>query len=128
MYAPADQCVEPRLVDDDVSDEREPTAAEVLAGRRDDVVLPEAEATPEEFPYLTNMSAGFLFGGAVRPLEPASPEYVTLSMPYASDREFVAVAEWNMSLAWLVMLTDLYGGSGPTAGLGQRWLSGAVGW
>ena len=30
-----------------------------------------------------------------RPLEPAPPGYVTLSMP-ASDREFVALAQWNM--------------------------------
>ena len=36
------------------------------------------------------------FSGVVRPLEPAPPEYVTLSMRPASDREFVALAQWNM--------------------------------
>ncbi|WP_205856341.1 hypothetical protein [Phytoactinopolyspora endophytica] len=85
-----------RTTEDEVSDEREPTAAEMLAWRRDSVFLPEAEASPEEFPYLRNISAGFVFAGVVRPLEPASPEYVTLSTPHTSDREFLAVAQWNM--------------------------------
>ena len=70
--------------------DREPTAAEVLEWRRDDVFLPEAEATTEEFPSLRNISAGFIFSGVVRPLEPAPPEYVTLSMRPESDRKFVA--------------------------------------
>jgi hypothetical protein len=64
----------------------------VLEWRRDDVFLPEAQATTEEFPSLRNISAGFMFGGVVRPLEPAPPEYVTLSMRPASDRAFVALA------------------------------------
>jgi hypothetical protein len=50
----------------DVSADREPTAAEVLEWRRDDVVFPEAQATTEEFPSLRNISAGFIFGGVVR--------------------------------------------------------------
>jgi hypothetical protein len=50
----------------DVSADREPTAAEVLECRRDDVVFPEAQATSEEFPSLRNISAGFIFGGVVR--------------------------------------------------------------
>jgi hypothetical protein len=75
-----------------VSADREPTAAEVLEWRRDDVFLPEAQATTEEFPSLRNISAGFIFDGVVRPLEPAPPEYVTLSMRPASDRAFVALA------------------------------------
>ncbi|WP_075766167.1 hypothetical protein [Actinoalloteichus fjordicus] len=79
-----------------MSENPEPTAAEVLAWRRDDVFLPEAEATTEEFPYLRNISAGFIFGGVVRPLEPAPPEYATLSMPHTSDGDFVALAQWNM--------------------------------
>ena len=79
----------------DVSADRESTAAEVLEWRRDDVFLPEAQATTEEFPSLRNISAGFIFGGVVRPLEPAPPEYVTLSMRPASDREFVRL-QWNM--------------------------------
>ena len=46
--------------------------------------------------FLRNISAGFIFSGVVRPLEPTPPEYVTLSMRSASDREFVALAQWNM--------------------------------
>lgn len=75
-----------------MSADREPTAAEVLEWRRDDVFLPEAQATTEEFPSLRNISAGFIFGGVVRTLDPAPPEYVTLSTRPASDREFVALA------------------------------------
>lgn len=71
----------------EVSEDREPTAAEMLAWRHDDVFLPEAEASPEEFPHLQNISAEFIFGGVVRSLEPAPPEYVTLSTPHTSDQQ-----------------------------------------
>lgn len=92
-----DQHTEQRMAEDDRSDEHEPTAAEMLAWRRDNVFLPDAEATPEEFPCLKNMSAGFLFSGVVRPLEPAPPEYVALAMPHTSDLELAgAVGQWNM--------------------------------
>jgi len=92
-----DQRTERPMAEDDVSDEREPTAAELLAWRRDGVFLPDVEATPEEFPCLKNVSAGFLFGGVVRPLEPAPPEYVALAMPHTSDLELVgAVGQWNL--------------------------------
>ncbi len=85
------------MAEDDVSDEREPAAAEVLAWRRDDVFLPDTEATPEEFPCLRNISAGFLFSGVVRPLQPAPPEYVALAMPHTLDMKLVgAVGQWNM--------------------------------
>ncbi|MFZ2174761.1 MAG: sigma-70 family RNA polymerase sigma factor [Rhodococcus sp. (in: high G+C Gram-positive bacteria)] len=78
-------------------EEREPTAAEMLEWRRDNVFLPEAKATPDEFPSLYNLSAGLMFGGVVRPLEPASPEYVALSMPHTPDLELAgAVGQWNM--------------------------------
>jgi hypothetical protein len=70
------------MAEDDVSEEREPTAGELLAWRRNNVFLPDVEATPEEFPCLKNVSAGLLFGGVVRPLEPAPPEYVELAMPH----------------------------------------------
>lgn len=84
------------MVDEDEKEGREPTAAEILAWRRDEVFLPVAEATAEEFPRLHNLSAGFIFNGVVRPLEPAPPEYATLLTPHTSDREFVAIAKWNM--------------------------------
>jgi hypothetical protein len=92
-----DQRTERPMAKNDVSDEREPTAAELLAWRRNNVFLPEVEATPEEFPCLQNVSAGFLFGGVIRPLEPARPEYVALAMPQTSDQKLVAaVGQWNM--------------------------------
>ncbi|SMD27488.1 hypothetical protein [Kibdelosporangium aridum] len=53
------------MANDEVSGEREPTAAEVLAWRRDDVFLPEVEALSNEFPRLRNISAAFTFGGVV---------------------------------------------------------------
>ena len=80
-----------------VSEERESTVAEMRAWRRDNVFLPDAEATAEEFPRLQNISAGFLFSGMIRPLEPAPPEYVTLSMPHLNRLEVAgAVGQWNM--------------------------------
>lgn len=83
--------------EDNVSEEREPTAVEMLEWRRRGVFVPEADAVPEEFPSLRNMSAGFLFAGVVRPLEPAPPEYVTLTMSQPVGMDFAgAVGEWNM--------------------------------
>jgi len=78
-----------------VSDEREPTAAEIQTWRRDNVLLPAGRRTAEEFPRL-NVSAGFLFGGVIRPLEPTAPEYVALPMLESSGLEMVgAVGKWN---------------------------------
>lgn len=86
-----------RMTEGNLSGEREPTTAEMLAWRRDNVFLPDEEAVPDMFPSLRNMSAGFMFGGVVRPLEPTPPEYVTLSMPESSSLEMVgAVGRWNM--------------------------------
>lgn len=90
------QGMEQQVADGEVCGEREPTPAEVLDWRRDDVFLPEADADPEEYPHLRNISAGFIFGGVVRPLEPAPPEYVTLPAAYTSPEEFLAIAQWNM--------------------------------
>ncbi len=69
--------------------EREPTAAEILEWRRGNEFLPDSEATAQDFPRLTNMSATFMFDGIVRPLDPTPPEYVTLSLPYTSDLALV---------------------------------------
>lgn len=80
-----------------MSEERELTAEEMAQWRRDQVILPEADATAEEFPSLTNLSAGFMFGGVIRPTEPAPAEYVTLPRPASMDLEMVgAVGRWNM--------------------------------
>jgi hypothetical protein len=85
------------MAEEDVSGQRQPTAAEIRAWRRDNVFLPEDEGTSEAFPRLNNISAGFLYSGVVRPLEPAAPEYVTLALPDAMDLEVVgAIGQWNM--------------------------------
>ncbi len=85
------------MAEDDASEEHELTAAEMLAWRRNDALLPDADATPEEFPCLVNLSAGFLFSGVIRPLQPAPPEYVALSMAQPLDLELAgAVGQWNM--------------------------------
>lgn len=80
----------------EAGDEREPTAAEMLAWRREAVFLPEADATPEMFPYLRNLSAAFMYGAVVRPLEPDPPEYVTLPIERPSTTELqLALSQWN---------------------------------
>jgi hypothetical protein len=82
---------------DSVIEEREPTAAELIASRRGDVLLPEDEASPEEFPRLHNISAAFLVNAVIRPVEPAAPEYVTLPMPAARSLAMTgAIGQWNL--------------------------------
>ena len=61
--------VEQQMADGEVRDEQEPTPAEVLEWRRDDVFLPEVDACPEEYPHLRNISAGFIFGRRGRQCE-----------------------------------------------------------
>jgi hypothetical protein len=82
--------------EDLLDDEREPTAAEVLAWREQDVLLPDADATPEAYPRLTNISAAFMYSGVVRPVQPAPAEYAALPMPRHDTKTLVAVAQWNM--------------------------------
>lgn len=79
-----------------LNDDREPTAAEMLAWRQEDVFLPAADATPEAYPRLTNISAAFMYSGVVRPTHPASAEYAALPMPRNDTKTLVAVAQWNM--------------------------------
>jgi hypothetical protein len=95
MQAPQDLGQRPK--ENNVDEDREPTAAEVSQWRRDEVFLPESEAAPEEFPKLTNLSAGFLFGGVVRPTNPSASEYVTLPRAASSSPEAVVeIGQWNM--------------------------------
>ena len=49
---------EQQVTDGEVYGEQEPTPAEAVEWRRDDVFLPEADACPEEYPHLRNVSAG----------------------------------------------------------------------
>lgn len=83
-------------------DDREPTAAEIEAFRRDDFFLPTEEATPEDYPSLYSISAGMLFDVAIRPTEPTPPDYVAIPMDpvtFHGDEAVklaVAVSEWNV--------------------------------
>lgn len=85
-----------REMNDYTETDREPTAEEVLAWRRDAALLPESDATPELFPSLNNLSAGFIYKGVIRPVDPLPPEYVTLPSPRLSTPEMVAISQWNM--------------------------------
>ncbi|MEU7949820.1 sigma-70 family RNA polymerase sigma factor [Micromonospora chalcea] len=85
-----------------VTDEPEPSAEEMEAWRRDQVLLdPEdEEAAPEEYPRLWNVSAGHLYRATVRAEVPAPPEYVTVPLaPALAELNvalLVAVSQWNM--------------------------------
>jgi hypothetical protein len=71
-----------------------------LQERRNDVLLPEDEADPDEFPRLHNISAAHFYKAIVRPAVPEPPIYVTLTELVhpclAGPGAAVAVAEWNM--------------------------------
>lgn len=77
-------------------DDPEPSAAEIDSWRRANVLVPADEYSAEDYPRLTNLSAGFLYKGMVRPVDPAPPEYATVSMPEGSLEWIAAVARWNM--------------------------------
>lgn len=77
-------------------DEREPTAAEHEAWQAENTFLPADEATPESFPSLYNISAGMLFSGAIRPVEPELPDYVAIQMDHPELEIAGMVGRWNM--------------------------------
>jgi hypothetical protein len=76
------------------------SAAEVEAFQRDWTFADDEHSTPEMYPRLTNMSAGFLKRAIIRPVSPETPEYVTVDLSAASRddeiKKSVAIAEWNM--------------------------------
>lgn len=86
----------PERMDLSMSEEREPTAAEVEAWQRDNTFLPAEQATPEDHPELYNISAGMLFAGMVRPLEPELPDYAVIDMEHRSLELTGQVGIWNM--------------------------------
>lgn len=95
-------CIDDRMEAPLLDDDREPTAAEIEASRRDDFLLPIEEATPEVFPSLYNISAGMLFDVAIRPTEPTQPDYVAIPMDpvtFHGDEAVklaVGVSQWNL--------------------------------
>lgn len=63
----------------------------------DDLLLREDETGPEDFPRLSNLSAGHLFKAIVRPVVPEPPTYVTLTeQTRSTTAALLAVAQWNM--------------------------------
>lgn len=79
----------------------EPTAAERLQWRREAVYMGDDDTDPDEYPSLRNMSAGFMFSGVVRPLEPTQPEYATIALEPGlgseeNSKALVAVCNWNL--------------------------------
>jgi hypothetical protein len=81
--------------------DREPTPAEIEAWERDDVFASDERTTPEEFPRLWNMSAGFTKRAVIRPMSPEPPEYLTINLSRSLRRDDeamkrdVAIAQWN---------------------------------
>jgi hypothetical protein len=78
------------------------TAAEVEAYQREDTFASDEQSTPNQYPRMSNLSAGFLMRAIVRPVSPEPPEYVTISLPprVPGDetplKTSLAVAEWNL--------------------------------
>jgi len=76
--------------------DREPTAAEIDAWRREAVFVSAEEFSADDYPRLNNLSSGFMYRGMIRPVEPTPPKYVAVRMPEGSLEWSGAVAQWNM--------------------------------
>jgi hypothetical protein len=76
--------------------DRAASAAEIEGFNRDHWLIPHDEPTPDTYPRMTNMSAGFWFKRTLRATKPEPPEYVTLPLLGGSIESLVSVAEWNM--------------------------------
>lgn len=87
-------------VEELLEDEGELSEGEIEAFRREQVFASSDEATPDEFPRMYNLSAGFMYRAVIRAEVPARPEYVTVPMPEACGDEslstLIAVSRWNL--------------------------------
>lgn len=83
-------------MDTPMDDGREPTADEIEAWQRDGTLLPVEEVRPDEHPALYNISAGMIYSGLVRPLEPELPDYVAIDMGHRSLEFGGHVGMWNL--------------------------------
>ncbi|MEU8346628.1 sigma-70 family RNA polymerase sigma factor [Spirillospora sp. NPDC048832] len=83
-----------------MTDEREPTAAEIEALQREQFYADPDAVTADLYPRATNLSAGHLYRRVIRPLAPVRPEYLTVPLPRIRDEEGirldVMVAQWNL--------------------------------
>ncbi|SDY62292.1 hypothetical protein SAMN05660209_03293 [Geodermatophilus africanus] len=82
--------------DEAPSEDRPPTAAEIEAWHREDLFLPPGDADEATYPSLYNISAGMIFTGVIRPLQPQLPDYVAIPLDRPTDELAVKVANWNM--------------------------------
>lgn len=76
--------------------DRVPTPAEIREWQRENTFLPTGEATPDTYPAVYNMSAGMLFGGVIRPVDPQLPDYVAIRMDQSNLEMVGQVSMWNM--------------------------------
>ena len=85
-----------------MTEQPEPTEAEIEAWRRESVLLDpdHVHAASDMYPRLWNISAGMLYKGVIRAEVPVATEYVTVGMhsgPDDRDRDTsLAVAQWNL--------------------------------
>lgn len=77
-------------------DEREPTGVEIEAWQRESIFLPNSEVTPDTHPALYNISAGMMFNGVIRPVDPDLPDYVAIEMNSPYPEMAGQVGMWNM--------------------------------
>jgi hypothetical protein len=83
--------------DTTLMDSEEPTQAQIEAFQREQVLLDEANGTPDRYPRMFNISAAMFYRAVVRPHVPESPEYVTVPMRQGDRIELeVALARWNL--------------------------------
>lgn len=85
---------------DQPHEDREPTAAERLAWRRNAVLAGDDALDPETFPTMKNLSAAFMYDAVIRPDETTAPEFATLTLDpglgtAANTQTLVAVSSWN---------------------------------
>lgn len=83
-----------------MADEAELTASELEDLDRKHFLRDVDECTPEEYPYMSNMSAAFMYEAVLRSTNPDPVEYVTLRMDSlvgeARIKKDLLVARWNM--------------------------------
>lgn len=83
-----------------MADETELTASEVEELSREQFLSAADECTPELYPYMSNLSAAFMYQAVLRSTDPDPVEYVTLRMDSligeARMKKELLVARWNM--------------------------------
>ena len=83
-----------------MTDEAIPAASRSEELMRQEFLSSADECTPELYPYMSNMSAAFIYDAVLQATEPEPVEYVTLKMSEpdgeARMKKELLVAQWNM--------------------------------